>query len=105
MLELGTFGSVRGCQATGISTVILDWQESRSPGHALCSFVPGSILAHRSSRSTLGRVQICATGSIAATHEGLNAGPRVTPARVGNWGRHDSRKGTRHSRPVGGRSD
>ncbi len=36
---------------------------ARSSAHALCSYVSGSILAHRSSHSTLGRVQICAAGS------------------------------------------
>ena len=37
---------------------------ARSSAHVLCSFDSGSILAHRSSQSTLGRVQICAAGSI-----------------------------------------
>jgi hypothetical protein len=36
---------------------------ARSSAHVLCSFDSGSILAHRSSQSTLGRVQIRAAGS------------------------------------------
>jgi NAD(P)H dehydrogenase (quinone) len=41
---------------------------ARSLAHVLCSFVSGSILAQRSSRSTLGRVQICAAGSYHSAH-------------------------------------
>ncbi len=53
---------------------------ARSSAHALCSFFPGSILAHRSSRSTLGSVQIRASGSQIPEAQVLQALGEVTKA-------------------------